>query len=741
MGLLCGKIGQINSGSKEWGRYNRGRIVLRSFWFSYRENFMIVRNENRLIERRDIIHLVVLVVIALVIGVYLIATTVLISKDGVFYIERAQQLASDPIKIIKAHPPGYPFLIMAAHKAISFFTHEHSNQAWIYSAQSVTLLCRLLALIPLYFIGKLLVGGKNSFWAMLILIFLPYPTRIVCDVVREWPYLLFLTTGFFFLLWSAATGKGWLFSLAGLSCGLGYLIRPESAQLIIYGLLWGVVSLFRPKLWGVSRWKNFIALVLLLIGFAIPAAPYMKCTARYFPPKAGFFIKSFFTTNSSNNIDTTKISLAASILNCNTAGIASQNVLKALGEIHKTVGENLMWFFMPPLLIGLGYRFRNKVDNEERFLITSFVLLNITVMVFQYCFGNPHASQRWSLPLVAFTVFYIPVGLRVVGNWLDSKRSGTKQKTDVCKKPQLSWFIILLLIGVAICLPKLFRPIRIEKQGYRKAANWLRENTVSTDIIAVSDNRIAFYAQREMCEVQRSQSAISAGQITSGNWYHLAGTFDGESQKLYINGELVAAKKLTFKTLGENNNDLVIGKHTSVSTSYFKGVIDDAILYSRALSAEEVKSLYNNDLSGIESSGLVGHCHLEGDSTGMDEKLNSALSFNGTSDYVDLTVWSSKLNSDAITVSIWVKTDLPSQNRWVIGSRTQFRIGIISSKAYFCIMEKSPGHEIPPKAAYVVEIFNNNQAEWNPGFSKKVEEKYSILVNKKKKKLVIYKVL
>ena len=94
---------------------------------------------------------------------------------------------------------------------------------------------------------KLLVGGKNSFWAILILIFLPFPTRIVCDVVREWPYLLFLAAGFFFLLWSANSGKWWLFGLVSLSCGLGYLIRPESVQLVVYGLMWIVLSLFRPK--------------------------------------------------------------------------------------------------------------------------------------------------------------------------------------------------------------------------------------------------------------------------------------------------------------------------------------------------------------------------------------------------------------------------------------------------------------------------------------------------------------
>ena len=144
---------------------------------------MFGKNATRLIEKRDLVHIAILAAIALVIGVYLLATTVLISQDGVFYIGRAQQFTSDPIKIIKAHPPGYPFLILAAHKCAVLFADDSSVFAWIYAAQSVTLLCRLLALIPLYLTGKLLVGKRDSFLAILILLILPYPAEMGSDVL------------------------------------------------------------------------------------------------------------------------------------------------------------------------------------------------------------------------------------------------------------------------------------------------------------------------------------------------------------------------------------------------------------------------------------------------------------------------------------------------------------------------------------------------------------------------------
>ena len=136
-------------------------------------------------------------------GIYLVASTVLVSKDGVLYIEQARMVSSDPAVIVKGDTPGYPFLIFAVHRFAALFADNSSLFGWIYTAQSVTLLFRLLALVPLYFIGKLLVGGRNSFYAMLILIVLPHPAKMACELTREWPHIFFLAAGFLLLLWGA----------------------------------------------------------------------------------------------------------------------------------------------------------------------------------------------------------------------------------------------------------------------------------------------------------------------------------------------------------------------------------------------------------------------------------------------------------------------------------------------------------------------------------------------------------
>jgi hypothetical protein len=88
----------------------------------------------------------------------------------------------------------------------------------------------------------------------------------------------------------------------------------------------------------------------------------------------------------------------------------------------------------------------------------------------------------------------VPVGLQILADWLTV--SFSKDRLDNNQKSHL-WFFILLITGLAICTPKLLQPIRADKEAYKVAAQWLKENTQENDLIAVSDKRISFYAERK----------------------------------------------------------------------------------------------------------------------------------------------------------------------------------------------------------------------------------------------------
>jgi beta-lactam-binding protein with PASTA domain/Ca2+-binding RTX toxin-like protein len=79
--------------------------------------------------------------------------------------------------------------------------------------------------------------------------------------------------------------------------------------------------------------------------------------------------------------------------------------------------------------------------------------------------------------------------------------------------------------------------------------------------------------------------------LTLGAWTHIATTYDGANQRLYVNGVLVATKAQAG-TIAAGNQPLRIGGN-NVSGEFFQGLIDEIRIYSRALSAAEIATDMN----------------------------------------------------------------------------------------------------------------------------------------------------
>lgn len=441
-------------------------------------------NNSKLIEKKDIRNLAILTGIALVIGIYLIFTTALISKDGVGYIRRAQQISDDPIGVLKGHYPGFPFIIMASHKIVSLFTENSSIYTWIYSAQSATLFCRLLAIVGLYLIGKMLVGSKDSFMAMLVLVILPYPAFMGSDVIREWPHLLFLAWGFLALLYAARKGVWWLFGVAGVIAGVGHIVRPECVQIVFYGLIWLAIRFWRPAV-DFSRKKCILSILILLAGLAIVVAPYANERGKLLPD----FIRGLISLSeiSGDSVADEGYSEKRYFV----AGFVNEDTLKGVAKLSDRLCQNLMYFFVPAVVVGFYMRFKGggNADRIERVIIQGVILLYFVLMLLLYTkYG--YISRRHCLPMVIFTVFYIPAGIRAIAEWLCSKTKNSSEK-DASRMAY-----VLFAVGAAICLPKLLT-IRDEKGGYIAAADWLRANSPAGAVVVVPDGRITLYADRK----------------------------------------------------------------------------------------------------------------------------------------------------------------------------------------------------------------------------------------------------
>lgn len=178
----------------------------------------------------------------------------------------------------------------------------------------------------------------------------------------------------------------------------------------------------------------------------------------------------------------------------------------------------------------------------------------------------------------------------------------------------------------------------------------------------------------------------AGGEVRLGKWQHAVVTWDGSSTasnvSIYVDGKEISYVTTTNGVDAENSDasiNFFIGNNSG-GTQTFDGLIDEVRIYNRALSAQEIKTLYQTGAAKIvapENRGLVGYWNLnEGNGTKaldlsgsrnhgtltsgpvwVNGRLGKALSFDGSSNYVDLGLGKigPQLNgATSVTISSWI---------------------------------------------------------------------------------------
>jgi hypothetical protein len=177
---------------------------------------------------------------------------------------------------------------------------------------------------------------------------------------------------------------------------------------------------------------------------------------------------------------------------------------------------------------------------------------------------------------------------------------------------------------------------------------------------------------------------------STGIWYHLVGVKTATEARLYVNGVLVDTDVHTMT--GDFDSGSVhrfIGKNSyeSVDKSFMNGSIDDVRVYNRALSAAEVKTIYNEGVGAVIGknqankvpSGLVGYWSFNGpdftdrvyDRSGQGNhgyvygvatssikasgRVGQGIALDGTNDHVLIGDINTMEGIPALTASAWVK--------------------------------------------------------------------------------------
>ena len=77
--------------------------------------------------------------------------------------------------------------------------------------------------------------------------------------------------------------------------------------------------------------------------------------------------------------------------------------------------------------------------------------------------------------------------------------------------------------------------------------------------------------------------------LPQDTWTHLAVTYDGDTQRIYVNG-VEAGSRAQTGPIAVGNGALRIGGNNAFTNEFFSGVIDEVRIYNRALTAAEIRA-------------------------------------------------------------------------------------------------------------------------------------------------------
>jgi hypothetical protein len=129
-------------------------------------------------------------------------------------------------------------------------------------------------------------------------------------------------------------------------------------------------------------------------------------------------------------------------------------------------------------------------------------------------------------------------------------------------------------------------------------------------------------------------SGYSSTIATIGEWYHVAGVYDGSEIKTYVNGNLEASSSYSG-AIPTTTDNFYIGVDASTWVEYFNGSVEELSVWSKALTEAQIQTVMNDSLSAAyyqtSDSGLVAYWKF-------NELEDLGVNSDGTDDVRDLSI-------------------------------------------------------------------------------------------------------
>ena len=445
------------------------------------------------------INLAILLLVSLLLSIYLFFQTYVISLDGAFqYIPIAKDFASGLLRKALSHnqQPLYPLIIAFVSRWVSDFE---------LAGRLVSTLFGILMILPVYFLGKRIFDEKVAFYASLFLVVHPYVRRFSADVLKESTYLFFFTTAIWFAWRTIQKEKGYPFLLVPLFSVFAYLIRPDGVEVLLVVFFY---VLFVKKFSMTGRKRT--AILILLLSSVILLLPYLSYLRE---------VRGEWTFGKAKSI-VEMLGLGA----MGDAAPLTQRILYGLKRLNLVIFSTFHPLYIFLLIIGLLKKAFSRLKTGEGFLL-SFCALHYVVLFLMVMNTTKwgadkivqadHLSGRHVLPLLLISIYWIGEGFLAIYHWVYKEvesnrlllRSGSKRKSI------LIMFSLLILI-LAIVLPKTLKPQRYGRLPEKWAGIWIKEQFGEGMTIFTTVSRVAYYADGESEYIDLSKNKFDRIQAS-----------------------------------------------------------------------------------------------------------------------------------------------------------------------------------------------------------------------------------
>ena len=219
--------------------------------------------------------------------------------------------------------------------------------------------------------------------------------------------------------------------------------------------------------------------------------------------------------------------------------------------------------------------------------------------------------------------------------------------------------------------------------------------------------------------------------FNTDEWIHYVITADAFNSKVYKNGVLFSEGDKNWNCFtGNGTGPLIFGKGGGFNQNlYYDGILDDVYFYDRALTENEVEQLnggFHSSINGVvlflpfnenadDESGNGNNGTVNGPTLVEDRfgNPNSAYSFDGIDDYIELNNTIGNFEDNDFSISCWLKTSGEAEERTVFGKRNA---GTYGNYILFGTGSGKIGYEINELDAadhsYFESSSNINTDEW-----------------------------